>query len=507
MVRTLVWPWHGMITAETLTLPNGATRPTPFLPVEPNAFSGPGDNHRIVVADTPPISEAEAAQAPSGGQYWSGKALITAGRLYEKDISWIYQALDGSRWAVTMPIRNIQPMTSTLRITLKRFGEFTTPAESINLTQQFPVGFLSTEEMSLYFVRLGNSQTHAIRVHSVSNTGRNAIISWCVSNAGSDTDPHARPYTYLKVSLTGSGKDIAASYEILYDKTQVRQDDPSIAIENYGFAVDPGRNWVETHREPFGDGGPNSGTRYFYDYEPTTTLKVMKGDDLFPGPISANRHQRWIPFISFDGETPVPCAFNCVYRAERPMPVVNVVTDEQVIQLIYEDGRGDFENEGKYHLEGSTATDGALTVTISHGDYRWARSYAFSSQSVLNDLVYTTAYINGQLIPGLDGVGWSAFGIVASGELWADVGQNRPSVGVSMVLFTDVTYFYLYSNNCLALATVTEYPRHKFYGAITPDGFIDPVGEHPSDFHKHYGSYNPITGQLMLGSSKPVNWI
>lgn len=507
MERTLVWPWHGMITAETLTLPNGTTRPTPFLPVEPSSFSGPGDNHKIVVAGTPPITEAEAARAPPGGQYWSGKALITAGRLYEKDVSWIYQALDGTRWAVTMPIRNIQPTTSTLRITLKRFGEFTLPAEVINLTQQFPVGFLSADERRLYFADFGNNQTHVIRLHSVSDTGRTAIISWCISNSANGIDPHARPYTYLKVSMTGSGKDIAATYEILYDKTQVRKDDPGVVIdEEYGFAVDPSRNWIETNREPFGDGGPNSGTRYFYNYEPTTTLKVMKGDNLFPGPVSVNRRQRWIPFISFDGEIPVPCTFSCVYQAERPMPVVNVVTDEQVIQLIYEDGRSDFENDGKYHFEGRTAAEGALTITIAHGDYRWNRAYPFSSQSILNDLVYTTAYFDGQQLPDI-GTGRSGFGLIAFGELWADVGQYRPSVGVSMALAGDVTYFYLYSNNCLALATVTEYPKHKFYGAITPDGFIDPVGEHPSDFYSHYGSYNPITGQLMLGSSKPVNWI
>lgn len=506
MERTLVWPWHGMITAETLQLPNGATRPTQELSFSPANAAGPGDNHRIVVEGVAPISDAEAAQAPAGGQYWSGRALVTSGRLYEKEIGWLYQALDGSRWSVTMPIRNIQPATSTLRLTFKRFGEFTRAPESISLTQQFQVGLLSEDDRKLYFADFGNSQTHSIRLHSVSDTGRTAIISWCISNAGNGFDPHARPYTYLKVSLTGSGSEIAASYEILYDKTRVRRDDQPIVIEDYGFAVDPSRNWVETNREPFGDGGPNSGTRYFYDYVPTTTLKVMKGDDLFPGPVSVNRRQTWIPFISFQGETPVPCTFSCVYRAERPMPVINVVTDEQVVHLIYTDGHGGVENDGKYHFEGSTAAEGALTITIAHGDYRWTRSYTFSSQSVLNDLVYTTAYFNSEQLPNI-GNGRAGFGIIATGELWADVGQFRPAVGVSMANVSDVTYFYLYSNNCLALATVTDYPKHKFYGAITPDGFIPPVGEHPTDFSPHFGSYHPFTGQLMLGSSKPVNWI
>lgn len=515
MQRTLVWPWHGMITSETLTLPNGATRPAPNLSLLPTSAAGPGDNHKVVVEGVPPITEAEAALAPAGGQYWSGRALITAGRLYEQDVSWIYQSLDGTRWAVTMPIRNIQPATSTLRLTFKRFGDFTVAPLSVNLTQQFPVGLLSEDERKLYFADNGNDGTHAIRLHSVSTTGRTAIISWCISNQGSGLDTHARPYTYVKVSLTGSGLDIAAVYETLYDKTQVRHDDSPLIFEDYGFSEDPGSNLVETGREPFGDGGLESGVRIFYDFESTTTLEVMKGADLFPGPLSINRHQRWIPFIGFDGETPVPCTLTCVYQAERPMPSITAVTDEQRVILVYQDGHGAIENRGRYHLEGSTAAEGSLTMNLVYGEHRWSRAYPFSSQSVLNDFtsqdvlsdpVYTTAFFDGQQLTNL-GTGRGTYGIVAYGELWADVGQYRPSVGIGMGLAADTTYFYVYSNNCLALATITDYPKHKFYGAMTPDGFVDPVGEHPEDYRTHYGSYHPFTGQLMLGSPKPVNWI
>ncbi|MGA3683833.1 hypothetical protein, partial [Pseudomonas graminis] len=101
------------------------------------------DTHLIAVPNVAPITEDEQALAPAGGSFWAGRALITGNQLYNQQLAgWIYQALDGSRWSVTLLQRTMGEASTTLQFSISRFGDFGAAREVRRRTVAVPLGRL-----------------------------------------------------------------------------------------------------------------------------------------------------------------------------------------------------------------------------------------------------------------------------------------------------------------------------------------------------------------------------
>ncbi|MCO7557376.1 hypothetical protein, partial [Metapseudomonas otitidis] len=121
--RVLFWPWHGLLYENRLILPNGQSRAHPMPDQSDFAVSNPGDTHLIRVAGVPPITPEEAAQAPDGGEYWAGTALLSGTDLYGQRLNgWIYQAPSGSNWWLRLENLSVGASSTTGRFRIRRFG-------------------------------------------------------------------------------------------------------------------------------------------------------------------------------------------------------------------------------------------------------------------------------------------------------------------------------------------------------------------------------------------------
>lgn len=131
--RVLVWPWHGKLQGGQIQLSDGSSRPHVQPPNSEVALglAGPGDTHHILVSGVDPISPVETAQAPPGGEWWAGQALLSGSMLYGQPLDgWIYQGPDDSRWWVK--IQNVAVGTSSTSGTfrVRRFGVVGAPRKS-----------------------------------------------------------------------------------------------------------------------------------------------------------------------------------------------------------------------------------------------------------------------------------------------------------------------------------------------------------------------------------------
>jgi len=73
--------------------------------------------------------------------------------------------------------------------------------------------------------------------------------------------------------------------------------------------------------------------------------------------------------------------------------------------------------------------------------------------------------------------------------------------------FTLITYLVPYSNNLVAIAEQKNIEPGKFNAALTPAGYLAAGGDLSLENYEHYGSYHPFTGEVVVGSSLPVNFI
>lgn len=101
-IRKLGDPWHGLVRGNTLTLPNGSTRPADRLIDRPGMLDGilyPLIPYGVVPAETSDAADVAA------GRTWLNYGLLAGFCLYEQSIavwgaSWVYIAPDNSTWRV-----------------------------------------------------------------------------------------------------------------------------------------------------------------------------------------------------------------------------------------------------------------------------------------------------------------------------------------------------------------------------------------------------------------------
>lgn len=501
MSRALVFPWHGKVTNNQVTLANGTTRPY-ISPVNANAATyGPGDTHRIVVPGIAPITDVEAAQAPAGGEYWAGQALITANILYGQQLDgWIYQAPDGTRWWCKLSGTVISTNTR-IQMIIRRFGDFGVAPETYYFDQTLPVGYPDAETRRLLFGSLGVAGNVGLRLHSASNTGAHAVIALTLFNGNDISNPSIdtrhRAYAFIQITLTKPEEAVVGVGEVLYGPSDVVSESFDGTGGTRLTVVSPSPT-VEVDRSPIIDSGTVVGYRVSYDFSPDVTINDAPGGS-FEGPSASAGSRRWLVMVTFDDETPRPVYLD--YSGTTQMGRLSFIceTDLPWVQNEFNSGEIDVVDSGQYRLVGGVSFTGSATVTIgawtatSNGGKSWrteggemtevATLDGESTMSTAPTFAYTT--------PG--------FGLFDSD------GGYTPTMSAGVDMLVAVWKFFLYSNNLVGIAKSTDGVDFTFVGSASPDGFVAAGGAAPATT-QHFGSHNPVTSEAVIGSPTPVNW-
>jgi len=507
MSRLLVWPWHGLVRGSQVHLPNGETV---SYSQPPGAVTyGSGDTHLVKVPDIAPITPEEAETAPPGGQYWAGQALITAGTLYNQSIGgWIFQAEDGTRWIVGIGAYSINAATSSVQLIFTRFGDFGVAAERFTRTLNVPVGLPDDTVRRKLFGDPGAAKNVSVRLHSVSASGRSAVLAWSLyptaeSQYESVTDTRPRAYTFCKVSLYRIEKVLSVSGEVLYSFDDVYAEERTETGGLYARFGNSGTA-VEIDRKPI-ERDPDLGDTVTYNFSPT--VEVINGPSgSWRGPGSLEVSRRWIIMVVFEGEDVRPYYLRCQDTYVRGAASFTLSTLSPMIIEEYKDGSSRTLQNGETSLSGGGYASGQGTITWDGPGSAWSRtnSYSVSSSLVNGELVITTA----------DG-DWT--NVTNYGDtpftMWTDLGASFGAYGGSLPYYAASAKqwsFVFYSNNLIA---VTEYDDRgdqiqRVIGVITSKGYQNLGSQEvlPADM-RHYGSYNPATEEFIILTPDKVNWV
>lgn len=510
MQRMLVWPWHGQVKNGLIRLPNGSTKAYNQPPGGQRTLTGGGDTHLIAVPNVAPITEDEQALAPAGGSFWAGRALITGNQLYNQQLAgWIYQALDGSRWSVTLLQRTIGEASTTLQFSISRFGDFGAAREVRRRTVAVPLGRLPAEDRVKYFADLGEENAVAVQLHSVSSSGRNAVLAWSAFNTTSGTDPDTdfrmRPYSFSQVTLTGSGEALSVAVTVLYGSDDVMHVKQEVlgGAQNQFALMGAGS---ETDREPIYDQqGAQVGNKVTYNFP--TSLGVQEGPG-WQGPTSSSTVIKWLVMLPFDGEEPSPCYLDFTDAWALGAASFSVTTTEPRITNEFNNGTVDIVQLGTYSLSGGCVATGNATIKWDGPGEGWNRAVSYCSSSSVNGSVLTLG-VSVDDLHAADSYSNASFQAPPPAAGFLDgSGMGRvPEFGAGAGSLAKVWFFSIYSNNLIAVSHQVNQDPAVFDAALTPDGYFPASGSYPVDDVRHYGSFNPATQEFVVGSVSPVNWI
>ncbi len=517
--RHLVWPWHGPVSSGQITLSDDSTRAYPQPPdsTDPGVYTGPGDCHLIEVPDVPEITDAEAAAAPAGGEWWAGKAIITGRTLYGQQLDgWIYQSSPTKRWHVRLRDVVLTDDQTVGEFVVRPFGAWYQPL--FELTQGFvlPVGRATYLQASGVFAPIVTGRLGVLRLHSVSPSGQHAVLglyAWqnASSSPSSALDRKPRPYHFWLVSVTGEDEDIALTVTHLYGLTDIRETLLSPAAGAKHVVDSPARG-TEMSREPVYEEGEYIGDRvsYWFDEEPTYTPSVSAVS--FPVPGTDGADSSWMWGVRFDGETPVPLRVRCAYSRTVQEPAFEWQTVSPIVRLERTSGGIEVEDAGTARLIGTAVSETLVTITGEGGAATWSRSHTLRAESTVEDGVVSNRYLldaREQTVGGLDhgdvspllSMDFTVYGAGNRPALYAGVGHETTTV-LSLSYLLDP-----FANGCLGVAQATEAAGGAYQGALTPQGWVVGSGNYSETNLQRYGSYNPVTGDVSIGALAPVNWI
>jgi hypothetical protein len=504
MSRALVFPWHGKVSNNQVTLANGTTRPY-ISPGNANAASyGPGDTHRIIVPGIAPITDVEAAQAPAGGEYWAGQALITANILYGQQLDgWIYQAPDGTRWWCRLVSSSVSAASSRIQLIIRRFGDFGVAPETYYFDQTLPIGYPDAEIRRLLFGSLGVARNVGLRLHSVSDTGAHAVIALTLFNGDNISNPNVdtrhRAYAFIQLTLTKPEEGVIGVAEVLYgpsDIVSLSQD--VVAVRRLRMPLLYAT--VEIGREPIIDDGAVIGYTVSYEWPPDVSLTDDETGS-FEGPSSTVTVRRWLVMVAFDDETPRPIYLDFSGNTQMGRLSFICETESPFVQAELNTGENSIVDDGSYRLVGGVGFSGSATVRI--GDW---------SASMSGTKLWTTQGYDLTTVATFDGQSYTnvsespfLYTTPGFGHFDSDVAAYTPEMSAGVDMFLVAYEFYLYSNNQVGIAKSTNGEDYTFLGSASPDGFVAAGGAVPATT-QHFGSYNPVTGEAIVGSPIPVNW-
>lgn len=218
-------PWHGLVRAGVLTLPNGQTKAYPSPP--PNERRT-GDTFLVQVPGVPEVvrtPEEQAADTAAGRQWWN-KAIISSGKflLYGKSVDgWVYCDPDGARWRVDgLTFEPLSGNAGSWPVKLVRFGEFRGDEESYSHT--VALGNLGQSTPTLTNV----SQT-TLQVRDIAPDGSRALLAIVAqrgifSGGGLWPDGSAARWMpalgWLELTISGKGAEAVLSLSVLHTRAQ-----------------------------------------------------------------------------------------------------------------------------------------------------------------------------------------------------------------------------------------------------------------------------------------------
>ncbi|GGC87488.1 hypothetical protein [Halopseudomonas salina] len=513
-----MWPWHGPVANGAITLTDESTRPypQPIDTVGPDIYAGPGDTHLITVPGIDPITPEEEAVAPPGGEWWAGQALITGASLYGQALrGWIYQAEDGSRWRVHIRNAVVSASDTVGEFVTRRFGEWhVEPQEKV---QGFALGYgrATGADAAKVFADLRSSANGVLRLHSVSSTGRHAVLALAAYQSAnvSPLDKKPRPYRFYLCSVTGTGADLLVNVSLLYDIADIRPasifTEPPIDNRILGYVLGP-----EVARSPATEDGVYVGDRVTYDFA-TEVLTGPGGGTDVPRAGEYTEHYRWMWAVRFADETPVPVYFHLGLVSQVTNNGLQWETATQRVQVERTDGTTQIEVLGLAQLAGTRVANTDAVFETEGAAQNWIQPLPCSVTSTVSGDVVSNVYLVGSETATVGGQDLENLGRPPGALLTGDNLSRRPIAQVfagpkDSQLGSEINVQYLldlFSNNCMGLSTRSTSTAGSYVGALTPDGLKTSTGTWSETNLLQYGSYNPKTGQIIIAAPTPVNWI
>lgn len=507
MNRLLVAPWHGLISDSLIHLANGETKAVRQPPNNPWGVNGPGDTHKISVPGIAALTPEEVAATPLGGFYRVGESLISGDQLYGvTGLSWIYQDEAGSKWAIQMNNANVLPTFSTVRLDFSRFGEFGKAHEVYTRGFVIPKGQPNGTDLNRIFIPLGFN-TGALRLHAVSESGRTAIVVLSAFNApGTEaneakTDTRRRNYYYVKFSLSGTGPLVNAEMSILYSDAAIYSNTELEFIGGTAQVIDGQPPAEEVEREPlYTEEGIHYADRVSYESNGAVPMReVNPGLNTLRTSWRYSTLEKWLVRVQFDGETPVPCYIKNLRQLDSSEMTFEMQTLRPQIMIEYLNGGNQTEQEGQYLTTGGGSVTGSSTLSWDGPGDPWSRAMGFASSAFYDGgATHITTTRDGvtesNVVAGVRDMVYEEFPL--------DTSRLPNFVGMPGVRDWRIVF---YSNNLLAIIRTKDDNTARFDSVITVEGAESHAAACPQD-QRHFGSYNPITAELVVGTPVPVNW-
>ena len=511
--RVLVWPWHGLWSDGSITLSNATTRPYKVPSLQVSALSGPGDTHLFETA-VPPITEEETALAPPGGEWWAGRALISGGYLYGMPLSgWLYRAPAGECWSISLASVEVLASTTTGSLIARQYGQFFKAPQSVEVTFVLDAGKASSAEAVKVFADLRYPANGVLRLHSISKTGRHAVLALMTyQNLSGNPDRNPRAYRYYLAEIIGDGSDeapIAMTISTLYGITDIRPE--QVYDQPGGFAsTSGGGRGAEISRAPYYVSGSLAGYDVTYNFDPTYEV-VPSASGAYTVPGTYRTTDKWMIMVRFDGETPVPVYVKSVMESIVPAPSLTLETITPQVWREPLTGTPTKTANGSSQVSGSVTVSGTLDVTLEGAAESWTRRYTSSVESTVSGSLVSNAYTVDGLTESIGGLPLPKMGPRIGGSLAGDsmtrqpiitIGTNDQPGSVVFSLRLEVS-----SNNLLGLALKRASSDGDYIGGLTCDGFFAASGIYSSTDMVRYGSYDPAVKRITVGSSQPTGWV
>lgn len=524
MMRALVWPWHGRVQNSRVHLPNGDTHSysqgsdTTTLA---SVYAGPGDTHLIRVPDIDPITPTEADLAPPGGEWWAGQALIGGGRLYGMQLDgWIYQGAGGIRWLVQLRDVVITADNTVGQIVTRRFGEFLAgPQEQVH-PLELGYGFATAMDASRLMLHHRPFLNGLLRLHAVSETGQHAVLALMAHNSANwsptqQLDRRPRAYRFYLASVAETEHGLSVEVELLYDIEAIRPPDvttrPSQDVVTFSGQRSVGE---ELSREPvFNPSGDHTADLVTYTFDEHVEIDSVVGISV-PGPGVYENTYQWMWGVRFEGETPVPMYIR-LHSSSTVGPLnLSWRTIEPCVRRESLEGGISVAFGGLASINASRLSTTEITVEMLGAAEEWRISLAGEARStltleggliVLGPVEITTEWSLGDNSGTVQGVP-ARYAYPGSVSFTSSAMSGNPTAslfagaGDSQLMFFD-----LFANNCLGVAR-GDYVSASYVFAMTPDGPIDETANYSHLDQRRYGSYNPVTGEVILAATSPVTW-
>lgn len=218
-------PWHGLVKAGQLSLPNGAEMSYP----QPAGGDWPYLQGATSLIDFGAPGVTTSPEDAAQGMEWRSVATLSGAesQLYGKALgagSWIYKAPSGDRWLIRcgqIQGRTAQLVSGGVVITAQRFGEL--PAKDRTALHAVPVSLPSDWGQTAPEIKdsdgdpIGLSRL-VLRMQMSRPDGGAAIFA--LDYDGIETDFTPRAFGFAELVLSGDGAGMSAALNIIRTRAQ-----------------------------------------------------------------------------------------------------------------------------------------------------------------------------------------------------------------------------------------------------------------------------------------------